>query len=215
MAPQSHPPAWYPDPRDPRRVRRWDGRAWTHEVRPLPDWLRTLRLAPGPGGGGRHARRSGRWLWLASAGLLLMGAGLMVALTPSTPEVATIDDAAFAEAAETACRRALDDALGLDPDDPAPTPAARVAARTEGWEALVTGLRELEVARADRPAVLDWLAAWEVWTDLRHAYARALAGGDEEGAAALLRQLEEARRPITRFAMANGTPSCAVSPSTG
>ncbi|MBW3615842.1 MAG: DUF2510 domain-containing protein, partial [Actinobacteria bacterium] len=93
MPARSHPPAWYPDPKDPARVRRWDGRAWTNDVRPLPEWLRTLRLSAGPA---VQASRSSRGLWATSAALLVLGALLMVILgTSGDDDEARIDDAAF------------------------------------------------------------------------------------------------------------------------
>lgn len=147
MAPSLHPPAWYPDPGNPDRIRRWNGRAWTDDVRPRPTWLRTLRLSPGPPD--RVPPRGSRRLWLVSALLLGAGALVMVLMGRALPDdVGRIDDRQFASAADARCAEAQE--RGGTVDD---------------WTRLVAQLRDLPVAAGDAPAVDRWLRAWDRWID--------------------------------------------------
>jgi hypothetical protein len=192
----SHPPAWYPDPGHPDRIRRWDGRAWTGEVRPLPTWLRTLQLSPGPP---VKVPRTSRLLWGTSGALLVVGAVLLLALgRGAAADVDRIDDRTYAEAADERCAR-TGRAIAADRD---------TEDRTAAWEAMVDDLRELPVAEADAPAVDRWLRAWDEWTELGHDYAAAKAVDDDAGARQILADSQEPNARMTRFATVNGLDRC-------
>ena len=145
MAPSLHPPAWYPDPGNPDRIRRWNGRAWTEDVRPLPTWMRTLQLSPGPPD---RVPRSSRRLWIISALLLATGALVMVLMSRGfVRDLDRIEDRRFAAAADARCQAAA----ASDDDD--------------GRARLVADLRALPVDDDDAPAVDRWLRAWDRWID--------------------------------------------------
>ena len=184
MAPPStHPPAWYPDPAQPDRIRRWDGRAWTNDVRPLPTWLRTLRLSPGPPD---RVPKGSRRLWMISAACLALGA--MFLLVIGRGEIVDPDriaDRTFAAAADERCA----EAVASDHDE-----------LLDEWTAMVDDLRELPVLASDAPAVDRWLRAWGRSIDL-----------GREGSDAGARTLEERQRAEAarlRFALVNGMNAC-------
>lgn len=206
MRRSSHPPAWYPDPHDPARIRRWNGRTWTDDVRPLPDWLRTLRLSPGPPN--RVPRTSSR-LWATSAALLLIGAVLMAMLGTSRDDVDRLQDKAFIASANDRCaatevsvitpnRRHLDGAAE----------AARIDALAAGWETMIDDLRQLPRTPEDAPKIDRWLRSWDQWTTNGRAYADALRARDEREATRVLERSEPHNAAKTRFALVNGMNDC-------
>ncbi|HVF32820.1 MAG TPA: DUF2510 domain-containing protein [Acidimicrobiales bacterium] len=190
-SPSTHPPAWYPDPDHPDRIRRWDGRSWTGDVRPLPAWLRTLRLSPGPTA---RVPRGSRRLWMISAACLL--AGGMFLLVLSRGEITDPDrlsDRTFTKAADQRC-------AAVDASEP--------AALLDDWAGLVDDLRDLPVATVDEAAVDRWLRAWERSIDLGRDRLTAMDAGDDDAAdrAVQRRQGPEATR--IRFALVNGMNAC-------
>jgi hypothetical protein len=203
---RSHPPAWYPDPDHPGRVRRWNGRAWTGEVRPIPDWLRTLRLSPGPIGRVPHTSRR---LWATSAALFTLGAVLMMAIGAGTGDADRIGDRAFARLANQRCARAETEVV--DPNRK-PLKGADEVARNErlalGWEQMVADLRQLPVAEADAPKVGSWLAAWDRWISLGHDYSDALRARNEDEANAVAVRAQRPKLTINRFAIVNDIGNC-------
>ena len=206
MAPLRHPPAWYPDPGHPDRLRRWNGRAWTDDVRPLPPWLRTVRLAPGPAA---RVPRTSRRLWATSAVLLAVGAALMLVLGRSSgPDLDRVDDRRFTAAADAVCAatgRSLPD-RGADRGSDAEL--GRIETRTVLWDAMVQDLRALPVSGADTAKVDRWLDEWDRWTALRHDYVTARRDGDEAEATRLLEQAQVPHAAVVRFALVNGMNAC-------
>jgi hypothetical protein len=203
---RSHPPAWYPDPDHPGRVRRWNGRAWTGDVRPIPDWLRTLRLSPGPVG---RVPRTSRWLWATSAALFTLGAVLMLAIGATGDDADRIGDRVFARRANERCAQAATEVV--DPNR-RPLKGADEVARNErladGWAQMVADLRRLPVAEADAPRVDSWLTAWDRWTSLGHDYADALRSRNEDDANAVAVRAQVPKLVINRFAVVNGIGAC-------
>ena len=190
--PPTHPPAWYPDPTSPDRIRRWDGRAWTSDVRPLPTWLRTLRLSPGPPG--RRVPKGSRRLWMISAACLALGAMFTAVLSRGEiDDPDRLTDRTFARSADVRCGSAT---------------ASEHSALLAEWEVMVDDLRDLPVASADAPAVDRWLRAWDRSIDLGRDRLAAGADGDEAAAerAAERREAPEAAR--IRFALVNGMNRC-------
>ena len=186
-----HPPAWYPDPGHPERIRRWDGRHWTEDVRPVPTWLRTLRLSPGP-----RARvpAASRRLWVTSAACLLLGAAFLLVLGRSGgADPDRIGDRAFAAAADARCGTVVAD----DHEE-----------LTDEWEQMVDDLRSLPVADADTAAVDRWLRAWDRSVALSAGRAEALVAGDEQEAGRLLEQRQAPDAARIRFALVNGMNRC-------
>ena len=221
VAGASHPPAWYRDPRDPARVRRWDGSAWTDEVRPVPDWLRTLRLSAGPSGGPVSRRRpsrltspsgSSRRLWWASGGLLLAGALVMafLGLGETTDDADRLRDRAFARAADGRCAE-TGSLLGPDAGRVLSGPAevARIERITSAWEVTAVDLRSLPVVREDAARVDRWLSTWERWVGLGHEYAEALRTGADDDARSILAEADAPMAELRRFAVVNGMDDCA------
>jgi hypothetical protein len=188
----THPPAWYPDPTRPDdRIRRWDGRAWTDDVRPLPTWLRTLQLAPGPP---NRVPRGSRRLWLISAACLALGA--MFTLVLSRGEIDDPDrlgDRTFAAAADERCATAE---------------AKDHSAQLDEWEAVVADLRDLPVASADAPAVDRWLRSWDRSIDLGRTRLAALEEGDEAAAERAVARRQDPEAARIRFALVNGMNRC-------
>jgi hypothetical protein len=226
----AHPPAWYRDPRDPGRVRRWDGASWTDEVRPVPDWLRTLQLSAGPesstigrrrsGAGAAAGRRappvvngSNRWLWWTSAALLLSGALVMAFLglgerTP--PDRDRLTDRSFARAADARCA-AAGTLLGPDAGRAmkGDAEAERIERITAAWAATGDDLRALPVRREDAERVDGWLSTWDRWVALGAEYAGALREGADDDARAILAEASELKTSLRRFAVVNDMPGCA------
>jgi hypothetical protein len=224
----AHPPAWYRDPRDPARVRRWDGTAWTDEVRPLPDWLRTLQLSAGPAASSRSGSASGRggkmrtvagtgggssrMLWWTSAALLLAG-GLVMAflgLGERTEDPDRLDDRSFARAADDRCA-ATGSALGtgigrvLEGD----AEVARIERITSAWELTAVDLRALPVAPADARKVDAWLDTWDRWVRLGHDYAEGLRAGDDVATREAFDAAAAPKAELRRFAVVNDMDDCA------
>lgn len=206
MAPLRHPPAWYPDPGHPERLRRWNGRAWTDELRPVPPWLRSVRLSPGPTA---RVPRTSRRLWATSAVLLALGAVLMLVLgRGGATDLDRIDDRRFASAAEARCdatARSLPERDGTRGSD---AELGRIETRTVVWDEMVQDLRALPVAGPDTARVDRWLDEWDRWTALRHDYVTARRDGDEAEATRLLRQAQVPHAAVVRFALVNGMNAC-------
>ncbi|HVM08743.1 MAG TPA: DUF2510 domain-containing protein [Acidimicrobiales bacterium] len=208
-----HPPAWYPDPRQPGYVRRWDGRAWTEDVRVLPGWLRELDLAPGPPSKRVPGDRSVlvRRLWSASTITLVFAVLLLLSL-PSTglssraaPGEQVADERFLAAASET-CNRANRNALqpfrAGSVDDP--------DALATALESFVDDLREIDVRPDDRAAVDAWIESWDRLIDAGHSNAAAIEAGDREEAARLNNEALVARAQVNRFSYANGLTTCVL-----
>lgn len=206
-----HPPAWYPDPGDPTRLRRWDGSAWTRDVRTPPPWVRSVRLAPGPPGG-RSLRRTSQWLWMASGTIIALAMVLMVALSGRGtvgmgPRIA---DAEFVRQADQLCAATDAETVRMHPatGGTGPAEAQRVTALADGFLQLVDKLRALEVRAADREAVGRWLGAWDRYVVLGYQRAQALEDGDREAAERANREAVAPKREINRFAVNNGLQAC-------
>jgi hypothetical protein len=206
MAPLRHPPAWYPDPAQPGRLRRWNGRAWTEEVRPIPAWLHTVRLAPGPTA---RVPRPSRRLWATSALLLALGAVLMLALDRSSgPDLDRVDDRRFTSAADRLCASTGRSLPERDATRGSEAELGRIETRTVLWDEMVQDLRALPVAGADTAKVDRWLDEWDRWTALRQDYVTARRDGDEVEATRLLEQAQVPHAAVVRFALVNGMNSC-------
>lgn len=219
-----HPPAWYRDPRDPARVRRWDGATWTDEVRPVPDWLRTLRLSSGPAttpAARRQSRRTGsapdggtssRKLWWISAALLAAG-GLVMAflgLGERTEDPDRLGDRSFARAADARCA-ATGSSLGEDADRviESDDEVARIERITRAWEATAIDLRALPVEPTDARRVELGLGTWDRWIRLGHDYADARRTGADDEARMILDEAAVPQAALRRFAVVNGMDDCA------
>lgn len=206
MAARSHPPAWYPDPKDPDRVRRWDGRAWTGDVRPMPEWLRTLQLSAGPAGRSPH---SSRLLWAVSAALLGLGAVLMMILSSGSDDGSRIRDTAFIRQVNQRCARAEQEIVKPNREQrKGADEADRIEKLAGGWEQMVSDLRRLEVAPQDQAKVDQWFGAWDRLTELGHQYAEAVAADNSAAAQRVLERTVEPKQDISRFAYVNGMNSC-------
>jgi hypothetical protein len=170
----------------------------------MPDWLRTLRLAPGPGRA--PVPRSSRRLWLTSA--LLLGAGALLMLLLGGADEDDPDrlaDRSFARVADARCAATeATDRSRLEGQ----AEVRRIQRITANWEATVRELRTLPVAPEDERRVEAWLATWDRWIDLGHDYADALADGDVAEAQALFDEAEPPKRALSRFAAVNGMDHC-------
>jgi hypothetical protein len=175
-------------------------------VRPVPPWLRTVRLSPGPSARVPHTSRR---LWATSALLLALGAGLMLVVDRfPTTDLDRIGDRRFASAADARCEvtgRSLPDASGARSSE---ADLARIETRTLRWEEMVRDLRALPVAGADMAAVDRWLDEWDRWTALRHDYVTARRDGDEAEATRLLERAQVPHSAVVRFALVNGMNAC-------
>lgn len=173
----------------------------------MPDWLRTLRLSPGPGD---RLPRTTRTLWATSAALLAIGAVLALTLTTlGRDSTNRIRDGAFLEKAAARCVKAEENDIGPNrkPASGA-AEATRIEALAVGWEQMVADLRNLPVSAQDQPKVDRWLGAWERWTSLGHAYANALRDKDQAAAKEALRRSQSPKRVINHFAYVNGINAC-------
>ncbi|HEX2849323.1 MAG TPA: DUF2510 domain-containing protein [Acidimicrobiales bacterium] len=206
MARRAHPPAWYPDPRDPARLRRWDGRVWTTETRPFPEWLRTLELSPGPG---RRGRSRSRRLWMASLSLLAVAVALVwVREVPAGLDRERITDTAFVTRANSVCAgvastvyadtRHHSDAI----DD-----AARLRELDAGWSRMVNDLDAIRATPAAGPKVDEWRTQWREVVRLLGVYADEIEANGRP-TPATSRALNRAKQRVDRFAYVNGMNSC-------
>ena len=206
MARRAHPPAWYPDPRDPARLRRWNGRAWTSETRPFPEWLRTLRLSDGPR---RRAPARGRRLWVVSAGLFaLTGLVLWVVEVPSALDRERITDIAFVTRANGVCAAVAETVYADTRHHSASIDDAdRLRELDAGWARMLDELDAVAAAPAARPKIDRWLSRWREVVRLLDRYATEL---DQNGrpAPATSRALNRAKHTVDRFAYVNGINSC-------
>jgi hypothetical protein len=205
---RARPPAWYPDPRDPGRLRRWDGRTWTADTRPFPSWLRTLQLAPGPQRP-PVTNLAIRRLWASSLVCLVLALVLLDVLGRGGAFADHVADRRFVAAADAACSRT--EALAIAPNAQPLRGTAevnRVRRIVDAQDRLVDDLRSLPVANADQPAVDRWLAAWDAWTTAGHRYAQASAEGDVARARQVSEHSRRAKMEIDAFATANGMPHC-------
>ena len=202
-------------------MRRWDGHGWTDEVRPIPDWLRTLRLSPGPswvpaphrpGPASSTTRRrssaaatTSRRLWITS-GVFVVLSGLLVVFFGSGDDEDSdrIGDRAFVRAANARCAR-TNAALEGEEDG---ADGARVERITNAWEDAVADLRELPLAAADARAVDEWFRAWDRWVSLGHDYADAIEAGDSADAEVILTESAAPKSAISRFALVNDMNRC-------
>lgn len=202
---RTRPPAWYPDPRDPDRLRRWDGRAWTGDTRPFPGWLRTLRLADGPAGRRPSGNRTIRRLWIASTGCVVLALLLLDVLGDGGTLVEQISDRRFVAAADAACESTGSPEIEPSTSDKDVEQLERLV---EAQDRLVDELRSLPVAPPDQAAVDRWLAAWDAWTTAGHRYVQAVAEGDEAQARQVSERSSYAKLQIDGFARVNGMPHC-------
>lgn len=208
-------------------MRRWDGAAWTQDVRPVPDWLRTLRLSPGPaatpgrrvgrrpGSGAAPARRtSSRALWATSAALLALG-GLLMAFLGTAEDDSPADadrlaDRSFARVADARCA-----ATGASLGNSARrhlegvAEAERIERITAAWDGTASELRALPVAPADARRVDRWLRTWDRWVALGFDYADAVREGDDAHARALLAEAAAPKATLRHFAIVNRMNDCA------
>lgn len=187
-----HPAAWYRDPHDPGRVRRWDGGAWTGEVRAVPDWLRTFALAEGPG---RRAPYRSRRLWTISALLLFAGAAIGVAVRPNVPDPDRIDDPTFVAAANGVCR-----SLGLRE---APMGEARLAGTA--WDEVADEIDNLVPRPLNQPAVDRWVGGWRDLAATARAFADA---SDSQTRQLTTTEAVRVALSVNRFSYVNGLNDC-------
>ena len=209
---RTHAPAWYLDPAEPGRLRRWDGAAWTDETKPIPSWLYGYPIARGPVRRYRQPRTTAvRRLWavaticLATAVVLLLA--LSSTLTPATVESERVSDAAFLAGAAEACTRANEGVLeplrrGLDER---PGLTARL-------DDVAEDLHQIEFVRTgdDGDRIESWIAAWDALADdfrLRNA---AVRRGDDKRVDEIHERLLATRMAINRFVYANGLTVCEV-----
>ena len=187
-------------------MRRWNGRAWTEDVRPRPAWLRTVRLAPGPPARVPHASRQ---LWVISLVCLLAGGFVMLLLGRGAgDDPDRMADHAYAEAADARCadtRRSFPERTGRRSTA---SELRALEARTLAWEQMVDDLRELPVAGPDTALVNAWLQSWDRWTALQHDYVLAVQDGDEAEATRIVEAAQTPHGLITRFALVNGMNEC-------
>ena len=203
----AHPPAWYHDPHVTGQLRRWDGKGWTNDVRPIPGWMRGLTLAPSPPPtAGLLARPMlARRLWTAStvtlALALLILLSLLSTMRSQLVEGEEVNDPRFLAGAAAVCDRYSRDLTQAGGDA---TATAEVTRR------LIAELRDVEVVAEHADAVGRWLAAWDARADAVGGYAEAVAGDDRAQAARLSNLGAAAGIEINRFSYANGLQACVL-----
>jgi hypothetical protein len=204
-------PGWYPDPAGNGRMRRWDGRGWTGESRPMPPWA-SRRTAT--------RRRIGTH-WYVMGGVV---AFLFLATTAkaflSKPDLPkrTIYDASFIAAANTDCRGELAQLKDARPKpgskaskDPGSEDqvAAQVDDAANRLHAIANRLRNLPVAAGDQADVARWLAEWDRYVDLGHQYADAVRRKD--GVQTKIADVgAKSGQKVTLFAQANKMNDCTI-----
>lgn len=215
-------PGWHPDPDDPSSLRHWDGRKWGRERRPRPSWAPLPRQAglvagapepaPEPAGGGSRRR------WYVVAGGALVLALLFVSIpfwlgsgTAVPPR--TIEDEAFVDGADAACKEALPDVARSRPQskEETGTPAqfgARIDRAADQLGRLVADLRAVPAAGDDRADVDAWLADWDAYVATGHRYAEAVRAEDRAAQSRVSAEATTLERKIFLFAKGNDMPSC-------
>lgn len=202
------PPGWYRDPTAPDRARRWNGRSWTADVRPVPPWLGApSELRTGPHPRIRPPRRpSTHALWMASMTFAVLAMFAMVVVRfPSTSAGPVVADRTFIRAAAEVCSSgqqgiaAIED--GLDRRE-------RLNALVGVVRPMVARLAQVPVKEADRAPVEQWLAAWREFVELGEAEAEALADDDVVAADELERRASRPKAEVDRFALTNGLSPC-------
>ena len=207
MPERTFPPAWYKDPVQEGRLRRWDGRSWTTEVRPVPAWLGTVRLAPGPS---TSPRRMAHRFWAASAALIALAFVLLTVLRHGGgDDPDRLDGDGFAREAASIC-----DASRRGPLADVPPPRRgtedprRIEALASGFEVMVADLRRIQVPVADRERVARWFEAWDDYIALGHRYADALRADDGVDERQANFDSQVPKRAVDRFSVVNGMNSC-------
>ena len=150
---------------------------------------------------------------LATIGMLAMwGYVVYLAFGPGRqPPPDRLDDPAFAAAAQSVCRAALDDVARLpsaaqstDPDERADT----IDAANERFAQMLDELAALAPAGDDGEVVDAWLADWQVYLGDRQAYADALRRDPEARLLVTPKDNEQVTEFIDAFAADNRMPSC-------
>lgn len=203
-------PAWYRDPKNRTRLRRWDGSAWTSDTRPLPGWAV-------PGAAAASARAAGRLrhratlLWAASVGCAVTALALIpLVARPDAPRVPRISNRAFVLRANEVCARArvsepeVREARSGAPD------SARIDELVTRVDAMVGELRDLEVDPNDRPAVQRWLDDWGRYLAAGERLAVALRRGDDAAARQADADSEVPKQVLDRFSATNGLTQCVL-----
>ena len=209
MTERTFPPAWYEDPAQEGRLRRWDGHSWTHDVRPVPGWLGTVRLAPGPAA---SPRRLARRFWALSAALTALAFALLSLVRHGgDDDPDRLQESAFAREASTICdtarRGPLDDVPAARRNG-RPADPRRIEALATGFEVMVADLRRVEAAVPDRERVARWLGAWDDYISLGYRYAEALRAGDDLDELQANSDSQLPKQAVDRFSVVNGMNSC-------
>lgn len=201
-------PAWYRDPKNRARLRRWNGSAWTSETRPLPGWV-----APGAAAASAHAavrlRHRARTLWAVSAAFAVSGVAVIPLLArPDDRAPSPLSSSAFVRSANAVCGRARTEGPVAEPARASGPDADRIADLVVRVNGMVSELRTLEVEPADRPAVERWLDDWGRYLAAGERLALALRQGDEAGAGRADVDSAGPKQALDRFAAANGLTGC-------
>jgi hypothetical protein len=159
-------------------------------------------------------RPAGRWAATVAvlAMLAMWGYVVYLAVGPGRqPPPDRLDDPAFAAAAQTVCRRALDDVGRLPPAAESPDPGARadtIDAANERFARMLDELTALAPPGADGEVVLEWLADWRVYLGDREAYAADLRTDPEARLLVTPKDREQVTEYIDAFAADNRMPAC-------
>lgn len=126
----------------------------------------------------------------------------------------TLEDRAFAEAAEPRCAAALADVERLPPASAARTATERAVTideATDRLEALVGELRALAPGSGeDGRVVAAWLDDWATYLGDRRGYAARLRDDETAELQLSTRRGQDITRPMDNLANVNGMPSCAT-----
>ena len=199
----SHPPAWYEDPSDPTRVRRWNGNAWTNDVRPRPPWLRMVRLSPGPT---PAPPAGGRRLWATSVAAFVLALVLFGALNRSTAvDPDRLARAGYAVAASHECATTKQDLKAIDPKLQG---AGLVAARLLLMEPMVERIRRIDPSRDDRARVARWVGSWDLLLAEVREELDAYRAGDAKRVDAVFSTSRTTKTTVDRFSTVNGMFDC-------
>lgn len=169
----------------------------------MPEWLRTVRLAPGPPVAPPSGRRR---LWTISVVCAVLALGLLGVFRQSTArDPDRLVHSGFAVKADGICAAARRQVRSIDTNG---DEVARTDAILAALDPMVARLGAVLPSGEDEGRVERWLGAWDRYLALGRDRRDALAGGHRDQADAANLDSRVPKAAIDHFAGVNGMVDC-------